>query len=97
MLMPKATVHKNNFAPPRKDKIGLSGQVLTMKPESVAESMKKPAQGQLRARILATYASHIRAATLCTDLVHRGLILKRASVRNMSRHDHHLAFRSPDL
>jgi hypothetical protein len=39
--MPEAAVYKYNFLFPGKDKVGFSGQVFTMKPETIAHAMNK--------------------------------------------------------
>ncbi len=71
MLMPEAAVHQYYFPARREDNVRVSWQVATMQPETVSEAVNEAAQNNLRARVLAANAPHVRAAPFRADLIHR--------------------------
>jgi hypothetical protein len=66
MAMPKATVNENDRAISRQDDIRSTGEVFTMKPEAVTQSVKNASNGELRPSVFATYRRHIAASLLAS-------------------------------
>jgi hypothetical protein len=65
VLVPKATVNKNDGTVFREDKIGASGQATLVKsiPKSLCE--QTPANHELRLRVLAANTRHAVTTLLC--------------------------------
>lgn len=62
MPVPKAPVHEDNQVVPRKSNVWASRKVAAMKPETIAEAMKRSTYGQLRRGVAPANARHHRAA-----------------------------------
>lgn len=58
MPMPETSVYENDFASGRKDDVGRTRQVPTMKAIAIAESVEESANGHLRLAVLRTDPRH---------------------------------------
>ncbi len=75
MLMPIAAMDEDNFSPAYERQIGLTGQVVAMKPVSISKRANKPPYRQFRLHALTTDCPHIGAAALYRKLVGHALTL----------------------
>lgn len=69
MLVPKATMHKNNCSVFRKNNVRLARQLLHMKSETKARSMKHRPDDYFRLGVTASYSRHVPATLLGRNLV----------------------------
>ena len=72
MVVPETAVNKANGTVATQDKIGLSGEIPDVKPESESASMKRPSKGAFRSGVLGQYARHhSRPRGVVDDVSHR--------------------------
>jgi hypothetical protein len=62
MPVPEAAVNEDHRASARKHEVGLSGQILPVETEAIAQSVDKPPDDQFRGSVLAFHRAHDRAA-----------------------------------
>ena len=71
VAMPEAAMHEDYRAVFRQNNVRLAGQVLSMKPVSVAERMKQRPDPHFRFRVPVLYRRHIATALLrCVNVCH---------------------------
>jgi hypothetical protein len=62
MLVPKTTVHKNNFLLGWEDEIGTAGQVSAVQTESIPQAVRQRTNDQFRFRVDAPDTPHVFAS-----------------------------------
>jgi hypothetical protein len=60
--VPKTAVYEDYLSSGRKDQVGLPGQVTTMKPVAIAQTMHEAAHQQLGLGVSAAYPAHALAS-----------------------------------
>jgi hypothetical protein len=70
VLVPKAAMHKNNFAPPGKNDVWPARQIIPMQPIPVPKRVKKLPNSHLRPHACALNAPHVLAAIHWGFFVH---------------------------
>ena len=70
MLMPKASMHKDNLSQPRKDDVGFTGKIVAMNAEAITQAMEQGADEDLGLCVLAADLPHVRAAAHGRYCVH---------------------------
>ena len=73
MAVPETAVNKANGAVATQDKIGLSGEIPDVEPESESAPMKRPSKGAFRFGVLSRYARHHSRPRGLVDDVSHGL------------------------
>ena len=72
MAVPETAMNKANSPVATQDKVGLSGEIPDVKPESESASMKRPSKGAFRFGVLGRYTRHhSRPRGLVDDVNHR--------------------------
>lgn len=61
--VPKASVDEDDLLAAGEDEVGCPGEIPAMKPETIAESVRKPSDNQLRLCIRLSDGRHQLAAT----------------------------------
>ena len=69
MLVPKAAMHKDGFAPARKNDVGMTRQTLAMQSVSIAELRQDPPDLQFRLHVFAADSPHILTSANLRDCV----------------------------